>query len=113
MVKGKELKCWIYFNIKETSRGEMFHTTYVQETKKAWFDKQEDKWDSKQIINKYQLSLLDFIDDDCEDCGFDVKNEKPVCVECFNDLEHDGFMNYHCSGCGEWFTENEVLRFQA
>jgi tRNA(Ile2) C34 agmatinyltransferase TiaS len=40
-------------------------------------------------------------------------NEKPVCVECFHDLEHDGFANYHCSGCGEWFSENEVLRFQS
>ena len=112
VVKGKELTCWIYFNIRETSVGEMFHTSYVQETRKSWLYEEEDKWESKQAVNKYQLSLLDFIEDEQDDNEFDIHNEKPVCVECFHDLEHDGFMNYHCSGCGEWFTENEVLRFQ-
>jgi len=45
-------------------------------------------------------------------CEFDIENEKPICVNCFHDLEHDAFANYHCSGCDEWFTESEVLRFQ-
>ena len=34
---------------------------------------------------------------------------KPFCVNCYNDLEFDGFSNYHCSGCDSWFTEHEVL----
>ena len=113
VVKGKSLTCWIYFNIKETSAGEMFHTSYIQEASRAWYYEEEDLKETKYVANKYQLSLLDFIDDDCDDCDFDVLNEKPVCVECFHDLEHDGFSNYHCSGCGEWFSESEVLRFQA
>jgi hypothetical protein len=40
---------------------------------------------------------------------FDVENELPVCVECYNDLEHDGFANYYCCGCGGWFADDEVL----
>ena len=113
MVKGKMLNCWIYFNIRESSAGEMFHTTYVQEASRMWYSEKAEAKEPKYPFNKYQLSLLDFIEDECDDCDFDVMNEKPVCVECFSDLEHDGFSNYHCSGCGEWFTENEVLRFQA
>ena len=44
--------------------------------------------------------------------GFNVEEEKPICVDCFHDLEHDGFANYHCSGCNGWFTEDEVVTFQ-
>ncbi len=113
VVKGKELLCWIYFNIRETEVGQMFHEKYVQEPRKAWYYEEEDYKETKQAFNKYQLNLIDFIEDDCDDCEFDILNEKPVCVECFHDLEHDGYMNYHCSGCGEWFSENEVLRFQS
>jgi predicted amidophosphoribosyltransferase len=91
----------------------MLHESYVQEQRSPWRYVPEVKKESKYTAHNYQLSLLDYIDDECDDCGFDVKNEKPVCVECFNDLEHDGFSNFHCMGCGEWFTENEVLRFQA
>mgnify|MGYP003119253030 CR=1 FL=1 len=39
----------------------------------------------------------------------DLYDRKPFCVNCYSDLEHDGFSNYHCSGCDSWFTENEVL----
>jgi predicted amidophosphoribosyltransferase len=58
------------------------------------------------------VCLLNILDDECEDCEFDIENEKPICVNCFHDLEHDLFANYHCSGCDEWFTETEVLRFR-
>lgn len=112
IVKGKEMLCWIYFNIREVEAGEMFHVKYTQEPRRSWYYEEQDLWETKYVANKYQLNLLDFVEDDCDDCEFDVLNEKPICVECFHDLEHDGFSNYHCSGCGEWFTETEVLRFQ-
>lgn len=116
IVKGKELMCWVYFNIREKSAGQIFHEKYVQEVRKLWHYEWQDKQESKKAENKYQLTLDDFIEesfDNCDDCEFDIYNEKPVCVECFHDLEHDGFSNYHCNGCGEWFTENEILRFQS
>lgn len=114
VVKGKELTCWIYFNIREVSAGHLFHSKYVQEPIKSWYYEEEDERESKWATNKYQLSLLDFIEDDeLNDSEFDVLNETPVCVECFHDLEHDGFSNYYCSGCSGWFTEDEVLRFQS
>lgn len=115
-VKGKVLKCWIYFNIKETGKGMAFHKTYTQMPNKVKWYEQEDERETEVSFSKYterQLNLLDiFEDDDCEDCGFDIVNEKPICVECFHDLEHDGFANYHCCGCDGWFAEDEVLRFR-
>lgn len=112
-VNGKELMCWIYFNIREVSAGDLLHSKYVQKPFKSWYYEDKSDREIKWTNNRYQLNLLDFDEDECDDCDFDVLNEKPVCVECFHDLEHDGFVNYHCSGCGEWFTENEVLRFQS
>lgn len=115
-VKGKVLKCWIYFNIKETGKGMDFHKTYTQVPNKVKWYEQEDERETEVSFSKYterQLNLLDiFEDDDCEDCGFDIVNEKPICVDCFHDLEHDGFANYHCCGCDGWFAEDEVLRFR-
>ena len=112
VVKGKEMLCWIYFNIREVEAGEVFHERYVQDVCRSWYYEEEDVYETKYVANKYQLNLLDFVEDDCEDCDFDVLNETPVCVECFNDLEYDGFSNYHCMGCGGWFTESEALRIE-
>lgn len=111
LVKKKPLVCWIYFNIKEDSNGYVLHSKYVQEPRNFWYERETLAAPIKKV-ESYQLSLLDFEDEE-EDSEFDVRNEKPVCVECFHDLEHDGFMNYHCSGCNEWFSENEVLHFQS
>ena len=78
----------------------IFLTNYLEESNKEL-----------STYTERQLSLLDIFEDDCDDCEFDIVNEKPICVDCFHDLEHDGFANYHCSGCDGWFTEDEVLRF--
>ena len=39
----------------------------------------------------------------------ELYNKKPFCVNCYHDLEFDGFTNYHCNGCDSWFTETEIL----
>ena len=104
------LSCWVYFNIKEDGDGYTYHKSYVQQTYKP--SKIWDKYSGAELVDLYEkFSLKDkeVVEDDCEDCGFDVKNEKPYCVNCFHDLEHDAFSNYHCSSCNEWFSESEVL----
>ena len=116
VTKGKVLKCWIYFNLREDEKGKEWHKTYTQTPNRGKWYEEEDERESEVSFSKYterQLNLLDiFEDDDCEDCGFDIVNEKPICVDCFHDLEHDGFANYHCCGCDGWFAEDEVLRFR-
>lgn len=115
-MKGKVLTCWIYFNLREHEKGHELHKTYTQLPNRVKWYEEEDERESEASFSRYterQLNLLDiFEDEDCEDCGFDIVNEKPICVDCFHDLEHDGFANYHCCGCDGWFAEDEVLRFR-
>ena len=40
---------------------------------------------------------------------YDESPQKPMCIDCYNDVEHDGFYNYYCSSCGSWFEEDDVL----
>ena len=112
MSSGKILVCWIYFNILEKSKGREHHKTYTQKPYvRSWYDSLEDNREVKPLkkFTERDLNMLEIWDDDDE---FDIVNEKPICVNCFHDLEHDSFANYHCSSCNEWFTENDVLRFQ-
>ena len=112
MSSGKILVCWIYFNILEKSKGREHHKTYTQKPYvRSWYDSLEDNREVKPLrkFTERDLNMLEIWDDDDE---FDIVNEKPICVNCFHDLEHDAFANYHCSSCNEWFTEKEVLRFQ-
>ena len=115
------LKCWVYFNIRETSGGKVYHKSYSQKAKPYSFWEKEDVKESKKqesIFSNYgyeepkSVFLTSILDEECDDCEFDIENEKPICVNCFQDLQHDAFSNYHCSGCDEWFSESEVLRFQ-
>ena len=49
------------------------------------------------------------------DIGWDDNDfptsETKACIDCFNDVEHDGFANYYCSSCGNWFNEEEIINF--
>ena len=116
MKDGRVLNCWIYFNIAEKYRGQVVHQTYTQTfsfikesaTKKWWEEDKDEVLEAERIIGK-QLYLDAFEEED----EFDVKNEKPICINCFNDLDHDGFSNYHCNSCDGWFSENEVITYHA
>jgi len=107
-MRDKTLSCWIYFNIKQDGKGHTWHKTYEQVARRVsefnWDDYTPDDTDDSPFAES-RVSLID-IDE------FDIESEKPICVDCFHDLEHDGFANYHCSGCNGWFAEDEVLRFR-
>jgi gamma-glutamylaminecyclotransferase len=107
VVGGKTLVCWIYFNIREKSAGNVFHKTYEKQVSQyTWFS--DDKYFGFDQTDKDYSDAFEYMSDD----EFDIDNEKPICVDCFHDLEYDGFANYHCSGCNGWFTESDVVRFQ-
>ena len=114
LIDGKVLSCWIYFNIRERAVG-VSHKSYVQKPNQwSWYNTLDEMESTRSYgkFTEHELNLLEIKEDDCEECEFDIENEKPICVNCFHDLEHDAFANYHCSGCDEWFTESDVLRFQ-
>jgi gamma-glutamylaminecyclotransferase len=117
------LSCWIYFNMSEKATPDtVMHKRYTQDksryTKWDWeyytkpVEKAEVKVD-KDFVAPQETAFYDVFDpmDEMVD-EFDVKNEKPICINCYNDLEHDMFANYHCVSCGGWFTETEVKGFR-
>lgn len=119
-VNKKQLKCWLYFNIREKSEGQDLHDKYVQNYGRYRWQEEEEEQEVKPISRandwpvptkeeNNQLHMWDLEIEDCEECEFDTSNELPICVNCYHDLQHDGFSNFHCNSCGSWFTENEVL----
>jgi len=110
-MKNVTIKCWIYFNPKPLTGGEVMHKTYTQEWYKPLSKPQYTLFPASQPARgKKFWEIEDTLEDEGED-EFDVKNEKPICIDCFNDLAHDGLSNYHCSGCDGWFSESEVITF--
>lgn len=108
---GKVLTCWVYFNPTKTSKGRKMHKSYTgqsyrQEPAKSWQPAftfwEPQRTIDEPIIDESQLP---------EDQEFAVAEECPVCINCFNDLEHDFYGNYYCKACGEWFSENEIIKF--
>lgn len=40
--------------------------------------------------------------------GEDFQEKKYHCLHCANEVEYDNYSSYRCSGCGAWFTEDEL-----
>lgn len=125
-VKGKNVTCWVYFNIREKVKDDsVLHKKYTQVYKpnKIWWEYEKPTEKPTYKPNQEQKPMQrttyfeDFFSNDEGDFypretisakEFDIIDEKPICIDCYHDLEHDAFANYHCCGCGAWFTESEV-----
>jgi gamma-glutamylaminecyclotransferase len=129
---GKIVNCWLYFNDKHINKDTKLHKTYAQTYTENVYGRHSSNWwggysKRKNVVGKvksyepktfdWSQSTFDF-DNDMRVDTFreneivrveELCDKKPFCVNCYHDLEHDGFNNYHCSGCDGWFTENEVL----
>lgn len=130
VVGKKTLSCWIYFNIKEKATNQVFHKSYVQAPRKTNYGWGA-SWDSigkththtrkypaytppaKQMtLPEHSFFRDDELLDDRDVAEFCIDSEKPICVDCYHDLDYDGFSHYHCTGCDGWFAEGEVIKFQ-
>jgi len=121
---NKTYKCWVYFNLMETADGQKLHKTYKgHKPKNHGFTpsirplhveprrKTYDDYAREYPIHNYKEQHV-WENDNFDDSDFDVLNEKPMCVSCCNDLAFDGFANYYCNSCGEWFGEDEIVKFR-
>lgn len=103
-VNGKLVKCWVYFNPQSITSNTKLHKTYTQSTSfKTLFTETEQGGDVVDLNETQDTYEFGWDDNDFP------TDETPYCVECYNDVEHDGFANYYCSACGGWFTEQEIL----
>jgi gamma-glutamylaminecyclotransferase len=121
VVDGKEILCWVYFNTTTTATGKKWHKTYkktyVQPPKKSTYSQSSFNnafWSVAEPVDspfrKEPKVTYYYEDDEFDYGGYPVRAEKPMCVNCFNDVEHDLFNNYHCNKCDAWFSETEILK---
>jgi gamma-glutamylaminecyclotransferase len=111
-LKGKKVLCWTYFNIKETADGKEFQKSFVQRPFKS-FTSSSFRLDTPILSDNYHTNLFNskMNEETIEDDEFNVENESPICISCYNDLEFDGFEHYHCGQCCNWYTTNEILQY--
>lgn len=87
LVNGSEVMCWVYFN-PSMMKG---YTGY------GWVKSYE------------QRPLTRYTYRDVKPKAKRYADSESVCINCYNQLEYDGYSSYHCTACGEWFTEEEAL----
>jgi gamma-glutamylcyclotransferase (GGCT)/AIG2-like uncharacterized protein YtfP len=103
-MRNKVIMCWVYFNNGVSSVGKELHKSYERLSNSDIFlDDYQDYYDECDVVQK-NFFLDQISDSDVMSDGYE-----PMCIDCFNDLEHDGFNNYHCTGCDGWFSEDEIL----
>ena len=127
---GSTIVAWIYFNPQEIFKHTTLHKTYVQQTYStpntygrwhknhftfkdtksytpAWRKSQTNVGDvvtnNQSVINfdTYDLHLDDYVYEPLD-------NDKHHCINCASEVEYDNYSSYRCSGCGAWFTEDEL-----
>lgn len=96
---GKVYNCWIYFCPKTIKSNTILQESYEQSSR-----------------HRIKEDVTEDVSHQAIDIGWD-DNDFPTeatqtCVDCYGDVEYDGFSNYYCSSCGGWFKEDEVLKFQ-
>lgn len=101
MKNGVTISCWVYFNPKQITSASVFHKSYERTFKLTDKDYDDNLW-SNDWAEDCGCAQYELFDTDFED------TTDKYCIDCFHDLEHDGFHNYHCSGCGKWYSETEV-----
>jgi len=97
-VNGKTLTCWLYFMTDARDERMPLHQRFGTNY-------------NLSIIKDIDVIDAEVIEADCKQFTFfneETTLESPYCVDCFHDLDYDGFSHYHCNGCDSWFSESEV-----
>jgi gamma-glutamylaminecyclotransferase len=100
MDDGRVLTCWIYFNDSQPLDSQEYHKTYAPKpiAKKLSF-----------VPYEAECNQTPLWDDLYADEVYDA-DEKPYCIECYNDLIKEEFLGdtFQCIGCGSEYTTEEV-----
>lgn len=134
MANGNVLVCWLYFNPKMISANATFHKAYKQDFRTytdrimGYAPKYSPTPQARPEITykpsrfqdadvRYELDFMSGLSEQDFITGttptdFNITEENAMCVDCYSDLEFDGFANYYCKSCGIWFREEEVVKFR-
>ena len=110
-VKGRTVICWVYFNPKELTADTKMYQSYTgsQMFGTTPYPKRYDTVSQSDFDMEENHQFIEVQED--TDPIF-PSNTQPICIDCMSDVEFDGFANYHCSACGGWFKEEEVLKYR-
>lgn len=100
LVGESTINCWVYFNGSDLPKNAQLFKSYTKSTKE------------RAVNTSYQtkISYEDMMNYEYEEIEKRKKYES-MCVNCYSSLKFDGFMDYHCSSCDEWFCESEVVKY--
>lgn len=110
MSRNKVVTAWIYFNPQtKRSASDQMHESYeLYRPSYQQTDFSKPTWSPSYR----QLEFSSFDDYYAQLSGVQVDDEPivdtPYCTSCYRDLEGDGFGNYCCTGCNEWYTQQDV-----
>jgi gamma-glutamylaminecyclotransferase len=113
MVKGKEVVCWLYFNPTiELKPHHKFLKTYTQDYRpykgysfnsKSTYTKTYRKPVTKPAVTRI-ADLFDDCNADDTGTGFNALKECSDSKCNTKNFAFDGWGNYYCETCGEWYT---------
>jgi len=108
LVKGKEIVCWLYFNPKELKPHHKFLKTYTQEYRPYKGYSFDYTKTYRAPVTKPAVTKIADLFDDCnaDDTGTGFNTAKQCAnLKCNeNNFAFDGWGNYYCETCGEWYA---------
>jgi gamma-glutamylcyclotransferase (GGCT)/AIG2-like uncharacterized protein YtfP len=122
-VGGKEMLCWIYFNLREKVKADsVLHQSYTEGKKsfKKWNNYYDVDYSyrspiikpvEKKIITERTVYFEDVLEAQVDDAYEKYRREISACPHCYRDVKYDLFSHYYCDSCCNWFKDDEVVRF--
>ncbi len=117
-MKKKEVTCWLYFaKDSMADEGDEMHESYEVGYIHHPFKKETTMRDLFLPAEKptYKQVKFESFDDLYSNLsGIETEDDEPIideipyCTSCYKDLASDGYGNYCCIGCNEWYTQAEV-----
>ena len=123
-LKKSNILAWIYFNPKQIHSDTQLHKKYTQDYGIYYPYKYKPK--TYKDVESYTpawrkatTNIGDVITNTQSVINFDEHNltlddyiyegePKHRCINCASEVEYDNYSSYRCSGCGNWFTEDEL-----
>jgi len=111
---GKTVMAWLYFNPQQINANTELHKSYKQHT--SWYNRYSGYggryMNSWSWYDDYSVDTSDRWSDmesqEVETLTVSKQNDTYYCENCYNKLQYDGFANWACTSCDDWYSDNEL-----